>query len=180
MYRSGMTLDQVAAHFGVAGPTIWRRLQGAGVETRRPGMPLGTELDVEQVAALYVAGCTLDEVAALVEVSSGTVRRRLIDMGVELRSSGGRWGLDMDALAAQAAEVLGRPVEAVRPLLKGAPDPEPQPEPEPLLVDVDWCRQMVAEGHGVDEIADWLGVSADALGARLDADPGPPPAAGDD
>lgn len=175
MYRSGLSLDEVAAHFGTTGPTIWRRLNAAGVETRGPGMALSIDLDPADVVAVYEAGCTLDEAAALLDVSSGTVRRRLLAAGVSIRGSGSRYPFDADALVARVAEALGRSPDAVRPHIRMPKPPEPDPSapsaPAELLVDVDWCRQMRSEGHAVAEIADWLGVSATALDACLAAAP---------
>lgn len=37
LYQSGMTLREIAPHFGVNYDTIWRRLKDAGVKSRRTG-----------------------------------------------------------------------------------------------------------------------------------------------
>lgn len=134
------------------------------------------KFDIDEAAALYRSGMSLEQVADRCDVSSGTIRRRLLEKGVAMRRPGGLTGAgldepEMETLAAlyraghclaEISAVTGLSDATVSRRLRaagvktrrtGSAKRAIQP-----LVDVEWCRQMRAEGHSVDEIAGWLGV----------------------
>lgn len=132
LYRSGRTLDDVGAHFGVSSGTIRRRLLKAGVALRSPGTQGGSPavVELETIVVLYRAGHTIKAIAGRTGLSEATVWRRL-----------------------GAADE-----PTVKPGTK---------RPAPPLVDAAWCRAMQDDGHSVEEIAGWLGVSTDIIAAEL-------------
>ena len=89
----GLTMQQIADRpdVPVSLNTIWRRLRAAGVEIRPAGFRRA-EVDDELIIRLYVVeGLSCEQIAAREDVDchAGTVRRRLIDAGVEMRPAGG-------------------------------------------------------------------------------------------
>jgi uncharacterized protein (DUF433 family) len=86
LYASGLSMAQIAAHYGVCRETISSRLRAAGVARRHPAKPV----PVGETAALYRQGATLTGLAAKYTVSAKTIKRRLTNVGVPLRPGGGQ------------------------------------------------------------------------------------------
>ncbi len=149
--------------------------------------------DIEEAARLYLSGLNLEDVAEQVtsrrRVSSGTIRRHLIKAGVKMRRPGcpkGRIGPEpaidiMIAMyrAGHSYRAIGDATDlseaTVWRRLRAAGEesrrPGKRPDPQPL-VDVEWCRQMHAEGHSAEQIAEWLGVEPAVVAIQLPPTPG--------
>jgi hypothetical protein len=91
-YRSGETIEAIAAAVGVDPRTVRQRLRRAGVELRPPGRCRGyrlLHLDDAEIVRRYRAGETMPAIGRSLGVSAATVRDRLMDAGVERRPRGG-------------------------------------------------------------------------------------------
>jgi transposase-like protein len=89
-YEAGASIRQIACHYGVADPTILRRMKTAGIERRaRSGGPVAGvprhAIDLDAVYLAYEAGASLEEIASGLGVNASTIRHRARAAGVELR-----------------------------------------------------------------------------------------------
>lgn len=87
-YRSGATIRELAAQFGVHRATVGQHLAAQGVDTQPPALHPD---DVPAAADLYRAGWSLARIAEKFGTTDDTVWRRLREVGVEMRPRrGGR------------------------------------------------------------------------------------------
>jgi hypothetical protein len=79
-----MPLYRVAREFGIAEPTLRRRLQEAGIATRTNEKPI--PMDIAEMRRLYEQEqVTAKELGAMIGVAPQTVQRRLRQAGVHIR-----------------------------------------------------------------------------------------------
>jgi transposase len=83
LYLAGASLKELAEQFGVSVPTIWDRLEKAGVPRRRR-----VNADAGEVRSLYLGGASLSEIAGMLGVSVSTVISRLDQTGTPRRPAG--------------------------------------------------------------------------------------------
>jgi|SRR5450755_96292 len=84
--RDGLSMAQIAAHFGVSRSLVGARLDEAGVARRLRGKPV----PLAEAAARYQDGASLAALAARYSVSTAAVSRQLTAAGVTVRLPGGR------------------------------------------------------------------------------------------
>ena len=121
LYAAGYSSEEIGKAAGVGRGCVWNYLSRRGVAMRPPGprvckpkmlARLSVTYDVAEaalqrhVAARYQAGQTLRQIADALGISHSTVKRRLQEAGVHLRSRGtprGRagWRQEVPALRAQ-------------------------------------------------------------------------------
>ena len=87
-YRSGLTVRQLAAKWGIHRTTVLRHLERHGVE-RRPNRRKLTDASANQAAQLYCKGQSLSQVARQFDVNPTTLRNELDRAGVTVRSRRG-------------------------------------------------------------------------------------------
>lgn len=90
LYRSGLSLRQVAAQTNLAKTTVLEMLHRQGEPVRRPAGLLPEH--IHEAIRLYESGWLLKEVASRFDVSKDDVRRKLIASGVVMRSGHGNHG----------------------------------------------------------------------------------------
>jgi transposase len=88
-YLAGENMDVLASRYGVHEQTVSRHVRKAGHQTRGLSKRLAY-VDFSSAPALYKSGLSTSEIAARLDVSRETVRRRLHLAGVVLRPPGGR------------------------------------------------------------------------------------------
>ncbi len=94
LYARGLTMKQVAQEIPCSMSTVWRYLHRHEAKVRQPwrgSLPLHGVSGEEQLrtAQLYGRGLSMKEVAAIMNVSIGTVHNRLRRLGVKSRPMGG-------------------------------------------------------------------------------------------
>jgi uncharacterized protein (DUF433 family) len=89
-YRSGESIEAIAAATGVNDWTVRHRLLRAGVVMRAPGRVRRPRLDLDdaEIIERYRAGETTTAIAASLGVSHHAIRERLVWAGVERRRPG--------------------------------------------------------------------------------------------
>jgi hypothetical protein len=90
-YEAGETCAAIAAATGLPRPTVHYRLRRAGVAMRRAGKRLGHRrraLPAAAIAGRYRAGESIKSIGQSLGVPATTVRRSLIEAGVERRPPG--------------------------------------------------------------------------------------------
>src|SRR5690242_12144859 len=87
LYKSGQSLESIAAQVGKSVSTVRYHLQRASVSLRSAGMP-PKKPTCEQAAKLYSAGWSLPSIAIKFDVTVETIRKRLQTAGVETRRRG--------------------------------------------------------------------------------------------
>ena len=87
LYRTSRSIPAVASELGVAYETARQWLIDAGIKLGSRGRPskAASKLDTSQLQRAYGSGATLAELGEKFAVSPTTIRKRLIDSGVELR-----------------------------------------------------------------------------------------------
>ncbi len=89
-YEEGSTTAQLAEHYGVSRTAVKDLLHTHGAAVRRPA---GLSVDeIDEAADLYESGWLLREIGAKFEVDRETVRRKLLERGVVMRSGHGDHG----------------------------------------------------------------------------------------
>ncbi len=89
MYEGGRTIEDIAAHFGVSTTTVAQRLEKLGVKRRTSQDYNRFVLAEDELAHLYFEkGLSLAAIGEMFGVTSATVRRRMIDCGLEPRQRG--------------------------------------------------------------------------------------------
>ncbi|TDU29320.1 hypothetical protein EDF61_10259 [Arthrobacter sp. JUb115] len=83
-YNSGMRVKDLATKYGISRETVSKRLRRQAISPRKVG--LGGQ-QIKEAARLYAQGDSLMTIGKKLSVSAQTVRSRLIDAGVEMRSS---------------------------------------------------------------------------------------------
>lgn len=86
-YQSGVTISQLAGQFGVHRVTVGRHLATRGIDTQRPALQPD---DILAAADLYRAGWSLARIAEKLDTTDDTVRARLLEVGVQMRTRKGR------------------------------------------------------------------------------------------
>lgn len=82
-YRTGSTVYELAARLGIHRVTVGRHLRNRGIDTTPPGLD---PADVPAVAELYRSGWALAKIAKKFDTSADTVRTRLLETGVKIRT----------------------------------------------------------------------------------------------
>jgi DNA-directed RNA polymerase specialized sigma24 family protein len=82
-YRGGKTIKELACIFGVHRVTVGSLLRRHGVEPHEIGL---TDMEVAEACRLYPDGWSLARLAERYDVDDMTVRRHLLQAGVEMRS----------------------------------------------------------------------------------------------
>lgn len=87
-YRRRGTVAAVADDLGVSFETARQWLLAAGVELRAPGRPCldPGKVQVDEIIKRYRQGESFATIAASLNVSPNTIRNRLIEAGIPLRS----------------------------------------------------------------------------------------------
>ncbi|MBF6252769.1 helix-turn-helix transcriptional regulator [Nocardia farcinica] len=86
-YRSGMTVYELAAKFGIDRRTVSKHLKRMGVEMRRQGL---SEEQIDEAVRLYVEQrWSLVRIGEKLEVDHGTVWNRLRERGIRMRDTQG-------------------------------------------------------------------------------------------
>jgi DNA-binding transcriptional ArsR family regulator len=88
-YRSGSTVYELAAQFGIHRSTVGQHLRACGVDTTPPGISLD---DVPTVVRLYQEGWSLAKLSEKFDTTDNTVSRRLRAAGVVMRRPWERGG----------------------------------------------------------------------------------------
>jgi DNA-binding transcriptional ArsR family regulator len=91
-YRAGQSCAAIAEATGMSPSTVHRRLEREGIERRWPGMAPGSrrrDLPIAIIVRRYREGETLNAIGGSFGVSGQSVRRRLIEAGVERRRGAG-------------------------------------------------------------------------------------------
>lgn len=92
-YQGGMRKADLARFYGINESTVWKHIRDREI----PSQYLWTEEQILEVVELYEDGATLASISEHVGRARGTVRRRLLEAGVELRSRGRSSREDNDA-----------------------------------------------------------------------------------
>lgn len=87
MYKSGMSVNELAAQAKIHRTTVMAHLRRRGVKTRR-NVPKLREEHASHVIEQYKAGLPLVEVAADFGVNAESIRQVLIERGVPRRQRG--------------------------------------------------------------------------------------------
>ena len=86
-YVGGLTVDQLAAKWSINRGTVMGHLKRQSVQTRRPSGALEGER-LAEATELYRSGVSLNRLGKRFELDPKTVRARLAESGVEIRSRG--------------------------------------------------------------------------------------------
>ncbi len=86
LYESGSSLACIAKRYGVSAGQVKSHLEKMGVQIRAQIRPTISTQDVDHWVLEYKNGATLEELAKASRVGSTTIRSRLIERGVRLRS----------------------------------------------------------------------------------------------
>ena len=93
LYEAGMSVDEIAARFGVGHTTVRKRLGEAGTEIYPSGTRFGRVLTYERLRTLYVEkGLTAQRIAETFGCSTGTTYNWLKRRGLPLRGKSGTIG----------------------------------------------------------------------------------------
>ncbi len=85
-YRSGQTTIQLMETYQLSKTSVLKLLRASGVEMRR--QPLPTE-QVKRAVDLYTNGSSLTALESVIGAPRESIRRALIDAGIQLRGRGG-------------------------------------------------------------------------------------------
>jgi predicted transcriptional regulator len=88
-YEAGATTTQLRQQFSVSQDTVVRLLRRHGVVTRHKGL---SDSDLQQARELYESGLPVAKVGEKLGRAPSTVRRALVQAGVEMRPRGGWHG----------------------------------------------------------------------------------------
>jgi transposase len=106
LLAQGLTISQIAQRFGKARSTIAYWMEAHGLETAHPEKRTATvTVDRERLEAMIAAGMPIVQMAAELEVSSVTVRRRLARYGLRTQ----RTARERAAASARASGNLAAP-----------------------------------------------------------------------
>ena len=94
LYQSGLSVAKVALSSGMKISRVYKLLRESGVEIRprhrrKPVSERALAIEPEEMARLYRQGTSLAGLARIAGVSSSTVARILLEMGVEIRTRPG-------------------------------------------------------------------------------------------
>jgi len=82
-----MSINEMVAQFEIDRSTVHDHIDRAGIRRRYPAL---APPEVERAIELYGAGKSLAAIATHLAVHATTVRRALLDVGVEMRDCQGR------------------------------------------------------------------------------------------
>lgn len=85
LYRSGLTVRQIADETGFHRSTVGKHLEARGIDTRQ--LLLRPE-QIQEAGELYEAGSRLEDLARLYGVSDTMIRTHLLRAGVKMRPGG--------------------------------------------------------------------------------------------
>ena len=85
-YEAGASVAGLAAQFGIHRETAGRYLQARGIDTRAVSF---SGEQIQEAAALYREGWSLARLGERFSVNDGTVRSRLLEVGVVMRARKG-------------------------------------------------------------------------------------------
>ena len=88
--HGGESLTSIASDLGVTPTTLHNRFVEAGIKVKRNYVPPRKDVPVEEIVKRYKSGESIWQIADVYPVSHETIRKRLIEAGVELRAWGGR------------------------------------------------------------------------------------------
>ena len=83
-YQAGMRVKELTVKYGVSRETVIRHLRRQAVGPRKLGL---NEQQIKEAAKLYEQGDSLATIEKRMSVTAHTVRSRLIEAGVTMRSS---------------------------------------------------------------------------------------------
>ncbi|GAA5197170.1 hypothetical protein GCM10023346_31290 [Arthrobacter gyeryongensis] len=83
-YRAGMRVKELAAKYGISRETISKHLRRHGIAPRKVGLDAQ---QIKEAVRLYEQGDSLATIGKRMGVTAHTVRSRLIEAGVKMRSS---------------------------------------------------------------------------------------------
>ncbi len=78
-----MHVKEMATKYGIHRGSVSKHLREHGVPPRKVGLD---ETQVQEAAKLYARGESLAAIGKRMGVDKGTVRQRIVEMGVEMRS----------------------------------------------------------------------------------------------
>lgn len=82
-YQAGMPVKEMATMYGIHRGSVSKHLREHGVPPRKVGLDAA---QIQEAIKLYVQGESLAVIGKRMGVDKGTVRQRLVEMGVEMRS----------------------------------------------------------------------------------------------
>lgn len=83
MYKSGMTLSQIAAKVNTTHHTIGSRLRALGIEIKQ--QPNQKDLPMSEVCNKYLTGSSLEDLAKEYDISYTVIRDKILKQGIILR-----------------------------------------------------------------------------------------------
>lgn len=83
-YQAGMRVKELATKYGISRETVSRHLRRQAISPRKVGLDA---LQIKEAARLYEQGDSLATIGKRMGVTAHTVRSRLIEAGVTMRSS---------------------------------------------------------------------------------------------
>ena len=189
LYRSGLSMAQIAAATGMTGSRIYKTLLRLGVKMRgrnekRPSVLRSMRITPEEMAALYESGASIETVAMKAGVRSSYAARLLRNLGVAIRPRPQlrKSLLSMEEIALRyrsgesgtdLAKEAGINMEQVREILvvMGEPLRAPFGDTYSSLDDVrfspDEIVELYEEGETVQWLAKALGVSREIIRTLL-------------
>lgn len=97
-YIAGATTYQLAAQFGCHRNTVGNLLKSRGIALRCVSM---SESQIDQAVILYESGLSLARVGDELGFDDATIRLRLIERGIRMRDSHGRYRTTSDSTRAE-------------------------------------------------------------------------------
>lgn len=82
-YQAGMPVKEMATKYGIHRGSVSKHLREHGVPPRTVGLDAA---QIQEVVKLYARGGSLAAIGKQTGVDKGTVRQRLVEVGVEMRS----------------------------------------------------------------------------------------------
>ncbi|WP_437770360.1 hypothetical protein [Arthrobacter sp. KNU40] len=83
-YQAGMRVKELAAKYGISRETVSKHLRRRAITPRKVGLD---EQQIKEAARLYEQGDSLATIGKRMGVTAHTVRSRLVEAGVRMRSS---------------------------------------------------------------------------------------------
>lgn len=83
-YQAGMRVKELAVKYGISRETVSKHLRRQSIERRKIGLD---EQQIKEAVRLYKQGDSLATIGKRLGVTAHTVRSRLVEAGVEMRSS---------------------------------------------------------------------------------------------
>lgn len=82
-YHAGMPVKEMASKYGIHRGSVSKHLRDHGVPPRKVGLD---EAQIREAVKQYALGESLATIGKRMGVDKGTVRERLVESGVEMRS----------------------------------------------------------------------------------------------